>query len=81
MSGAELALPPALEALLQAVCAEQGVPPRWHDALRGLLLGPREEWPVCCKGSCAPCIDEQTAVAREVLARWAAQRGGRGPEP
>jgi hypothetical protein len=58
-----------LEQLLQDVCNEQGVPERRHDELRMLLQQPSSEWPACCRGSCEPCVDEQTAIAREVLRR------------
>ena len=65
----ERGLPADVEALLQAVCAEQGVAARRHDELRMLLTTPPENWPVCCRGTCELCVDEQTSVARMVLAR------------
>jgi hypothetical protein len=64
-------LPAELEALLQQVCRERGVPARYIDELRLLLQEPPERWPACCKGNCVPCVDDQTRIAREVLARWA----------
>jgi hypothetical protein len=70
MSAADFALPAELEALLQAVCREQGVPLRRHDELRALLLEPRAQWPACCGGSCQPCVLDQTSLASEILARY-----------
>lgn len=69
MSAVHFELPEALEAILQAVCAEQGVPARRHDEIRMLLRQPSSAWPPCCRGSCQPCVDEQTSIAREVLRR------------
>jgi len=70
VSARDFALPPELEALLQEVCAEHGIPRRRHDELRQYLMRPTESWPACCRGSCSPCVDEQASVAREVLARY-----------
>jgi hypothetical protein len=65
----DYALPGELEQLLRALCAERGLPERQHDAIRQLLSSAPSEWPVCCRGSCSPCVDEQKSVAREILLR------------
>ena len=70
MSARDFDLPAELEALLQKVCSERGIPSRLHDELRLLLAQPPETWPTCCKASCAPCVDDQARIAREVLSRW-----------
>ena len=72
MSAADFDLPAALETLLAQVCNERGVPERHKDELRLLLCTPPEDWPVCCKASCHPCVDDQMRVAREILKRFAA---------
>jgi hypothetical protein len=69
--------PAELEALLRAVCSELAVPPRRYDEIRMLVTSDPGSWPVCCKGSCSPCIDESTSVARLILARWAARAAAR----
>ena len=74
MSAEDFELPPSLEALLQEVCAEQGVPRRRHDELRLLLHQPQSSWPRCCGAACEPCVEDQAAIAREILARHAARR-------
>jgi hypothetical protein len=68
--------PSTLEALIQQVCKERGMPRRRLDEIRQLVESDPDNWPVCCRGSCDPCVDECTAAARVVLERWAA-RGGR----
>ena len=73
MSAEDFDLPPELEALLQEVCAEQNVPRRRQDELRLMLQQPESSWPRCCGGGCVPCVEDQTAIAREILARRAAQ--------
>ena len=70
MSARDFELPEALESLLVAECDEWGLPPRAHDEVRMLVSTPEESWPKCCRGSCRPCVDEHTAVARAILARW-----------
>lgn len=75
MSASDFDLPPALEALVLAECAVQGLPARSHDEIRALVSSPESSWPVCCRGSCNPCIDEHTSVARAILARWRARSG------
>jgi hypothetical protein len=67
-------LPEPLEALLVAECEARGVAERSRDELRMLLSSPPESWPTCCRGSCQPCVDEQTSVARAILARWRARQ-------
>lgn len=73
MSAEDFELPPALEAELQQVCAELGVPQRRHDELRSLLSQPQSAWPRCCGAACTPCVEDQAAIAREVLARHASR--------
>lgn len=70
MGAAHFELPAELEALLQQVCSEEAVPARRQDELRLLLTGDPGDWPVCCGGSCSPCVEDVKAIAREVLARW-----------
>jgi hypothetical protein len=72
MSAHDFDLPPALEALLQQVCAEEGVPARRLDEIRELVGTPPGTWPACCGSSCQPCVEDQKSVARLVLARWKA---------
>jgi hypothetical protein len=76
MSAADFDLPPDLEALLQQVCHEHGIPARQHDGLRSLLQSPPESWPICCRAECTPCVDEEARVAREILARRALRSDG-----
>lgn len=71
MSASDFDLPPALEALLQQVCSEQGLASRRHDEIRQLVQSTVESWAVCCGGSCEPCVEASKATARLVLARWA----------
>ena len=70
MAARDFDLPPPLEALVVAVCRARGVPEREHDAIRALVSSPEGQWPACCLGSCSPCVDDQKAYAREVMARW-----------
>jgi len=70
MSADDYDVPADLEALLQEVCREQGVPPRQHDELRSLVTTPQSSWPACCGGSCSPCVEDPKSIAREILARW-----------
>ncbi len=74
MAAKDFSLPAALEALLQEVCAQHGVPERQHDELRSMLLRFPGSWAACCKGKCDPCVDDQARIAHEVLARWAPRR-------
>ena len=70
MSAQDFDLPPQLEALLQAVCAEEGVPARRHDDIRSLVESPSSTWPACCGANCQPCVEDSKSIAREILARW-----------
>jgi hypothetical protein len=70
MSAGHFSLPPALEVLLDEACERRRIPDRRRDEIRALLLQPSHAWPSCCRGSCDPCVDEQTQVAREILAHW-----------
>ncbi len=69
MSAEDFDLPAELETLLQGVCAEQAVPRRRHDEIRALLESRPSAWPLCCRGSCEPCVEESKRLAAEVLAR------------
>jgi hypothetical protein len=75
MSTRDFDFPATLEALVQQVCKEQGLSRRRLDEIRQLVESDPENWPVCCRGSCEPCVDESIAAARIVLERWAAQGG------
>ena len=79
MGDARFDLPDELEALLQQVCKEEGVPARRLDELRLLVSSEPSSWPLCCGGSCTPCVDDQKAIAREVLARWRVTQGPSRP--
>jgi hypothetical protein len=56
---------------LQLICKERGIATREHDALRALLQSAPEQWPVCCRGECHPCVDEQVRIVRDILTRFA----------
>lgn len=73
VSTKDFSFPGALEALVQQVCREQGLPRRRLDEIRQLVETDPENWPVCCRGSCEPCVDESIVVARIVLERWNAR--------
>lgn len=75
MSARDFDLPPALESLLLAECAVQGLPARSFDEIRLLVSSPESTWPTCCRGSCSTCVDEHTAVARAILKRWRSASG------
>ena len=64
-------LPYALEQLLLEVCGEQSGPERQHDESRMLLARPSANWPACCGSDCRPCVDDQKAIAKQILGRWA----------
>jgi hypothetical protein len=70
MGAQDFELPAQLEALLQEVCAEHGVPARRHDDIRALVESPSDTWPACCGASCSPCVEDSKSTARVILARW-----------
>jgi hypothetical protein len=70
MAASDFDLAPDLDALVVEVCRAHGLPPREEDAIRSLVASPPATWPICCRGSCRPCIDDQKHVAHEVLRRW-----------
>jgi hypothetical protein len=71
LSTKDFGLPAALEALVQQVCKEQGLPRRRLDEIRQLVESEPSNWPACCKGSCEPCVDECKTAALIVLDRFA----------
>jgi hypothetical protein len=76
MSTRDFDLPGALEAIVREVCEAQGLPRRRLDEIRQLVEADPENWPVCCRGSCEPCVEESIVAARIVLERWSARHGG-----
>jgi hypothetical protein len=70
MSTKDFDFPATLEAIVRQVCKEQGLSRRRLDEVRLLVETATENWPVCCRGSCEPCVDECKAAALVVLDRW-----------
>lgn len=58
----------ALDAAIAQVADECHLHPAYRSSVRPLLRMPRERWPGCCGGECAPCAATLVAVAERALA-------------
>jgi hypothetical protein len=57
----------ALDAAIAQVSEELRLDPAYRSSVRPLLRIPRERWPSCCGGDCAPCASTLVAVAERAL--------------
>ncbi len=56
----------ALDAALAKASDELGLASYYRDCVRPLLNQPREQWPMCCGGTCEPCSQILVLVADRV---------------